>query len=154
MASQLAPQAQPHPTPSGGGASQARKFLEQIRQITLQLNRQTQHPVPSKKVQSEGNQSSAAAAGQERGKEGAESSHPGQIPRLPSSSGLPSAACLSSHSCACLSRCQAVAAPLPDRPSCQAEGWEGLEELFSDWATDLGFGSVLCIQSRVWGLAR
>lgn len=56
----------PGPTPPVG--SQARKFLQQIPEITLQLNRQTQHSVPSKKVPSERKQSSAGPAGEQSGR--------------------------------------------------------------------------------------
>lgn len=58
VASLLRPPAQP---PVG---SQARKFLQQIQPITLRLNRQTQHSVPTKKVPSERKQSSAGPAGE------------------------------------------------------------------------------------------
>lgn len=74
----------PTPTwaqPSEG--SKARKFLQQIQPITLQLNRQTQHSVPTKKVPSERKQPCAGPAGEKRVNEGIESSHPSVVSVIP-----------------------------------------------------------------------
>jgi hypothetical protein len=78
----------PTQLPVGSSGQEILKFLWQIQQITLQLNIQTQHFVPTKKVPNEKKQSSAAPAGEKRVEEDTESSHPGLIPILPSSSGL------------------------------------------------------------------